>query len=339
MTRRRKTDIAAALLCLLVSAVSACAPVRADAPRVLGVASIATLTDRTSQGYDTENDAIRRVGATWIRIVMNWNEIEPVRDVYDWGRIDGAVTSARSHGLSVLALLSGPAPAWENFLGANQAAAPPADPARFGDFARAAAQRYAGSVSHWEVWNEPNLPQFWSNPSPDGYVATLTAAHRAITSVQPDATVVTGGLSTAPGGIGAVDFIRGIYAAGGGAALTAVGLHPYSYPHPLRGSRASRTITDLRAFLTRTGHADTTIWISEWGQPTGSGATAVTDDRQASILVDGLRFLRSQPGIGPVFLYTSKDWSPNPAEAELNFGLYRFDWTPKPVVQRLRSMS
>ena len=336
MTRLCMSVVVAAFTVL-----AACAPVRAESPPVLGVASVATLTDRTTQGYDTEGDAIRRVGATSIRIVMNWNEIEPVRGVFDWGRIDAAVTSARSHGLSILALLSGPAPAWENFAGAQQSAAPPADPREFGEFAGAAARRYAANVSHWEIWNEPNLPQFWSNPSPRRYVETLRSAHGAITSVQRGATVVAGGLSTAPGGVGVLDFVRGMYDAGGGDSFTALGLHPYSFPYPLTADpqRRASVIGDLHALMRREGDGGRTIWITEWGQPTGSSAIGVSEDRQASTIVDGLRYLRSQAGVGPVFLYTSRDLSPNRADGEFNFGLYRYDWSPKPVVARLASVS
>ncbi|WP_299576201.1 cellulase family glycosylhydrolase [uncultured Williamsia sp.] len=319
-------------------AVGACAPVRAETPPVLGVASIATLTDRTSQGYDVENDAIRGVGATWIRTVMNWNEIEVAPGVFDWGRIDAAVTSARAHGLSILALLSGPAPAWEN-PGAPPASAPPADPAHFATFAATATQRYSRSVSHWEIWNEPNLPQFWSTPDPSRYTATLSAAFRSIRRVQPTATVVVGGLSTGPGGVGVAAFARGIYAAGGGKSLSAIGIHPYTYPYPLdadpRGHSAA--IGALRSVMVDNGQSDKTMWVTEWGQSTGTGATSVTPERQADIIVDGVRYLRRQPGIGPVFLFTSKDWSPDPSVSELNFGLYHFDWSPKPVVARLRA--
>lgn len=318
--------------------VAACAPVRADTQPTLGVASIATLTDRTSQGYDVENDAIRRVGATWVRIVVNWNEIEPAPGVFDWGRIDAAVTSARVHGLSVLALLSGPAPAWENPT-APAASAPPADPAHFAGFAAAASQRYSRSVSHWEIWNEPNLPQFWSPPDPARYTATLSAASRSIRAVQPSATIVVGGLSTGPGGVGVAAFARGIYAAGGGDSFSAFGVHPYTYPYPLGEDPAghSAAIGALRDVMRANGQSSKLMWVTEWGQSTGTSPTSVSPDRQADIIVDGLSYLRRQPGIGPVFLFTSKDWSTDPSNSELNFGLYRFDWSPKPVVARLRA--
>ncbi|MGJ0117908.1 beta-1,4-xylanase [Williamsia sp. MIQD14] len=335
----RRHGIATLVACLAVT-VAACAPARADTPAPLGVASIATLTDRTITGYDREAAAIVSVGASWIRIVVNWNEIETAPGVFDWGRIDGAVTSARAHGLHVLALLTGPAPGWEHpFVEARSAT--PAEPADFGTFAGQAARRFATSVSHWEIWNEPNLPEFWARPDPAGYVATLRAAHRAITAVQRDATVVLGGLSTGPSGFSATDFLEGVYRAGGRGFFDAIGLHPYSYPYPLTADPLDRvaSIAALRSTAQRHRQGAMRIWVTEWGQSTGTGPTSVTPAKQAEILVDGLRYLRAQVGMGPVFLFTSKDWSPDSRDAERNFGLFDHDWTPKPVVARLRSGS
>jgi arabinogalactan endo-1,4-beta-galactosidase len=47
----------------------------------------------------------------------------------------------------------------------------------------------------WEVWNEPNLIQFWPmRPWPSSYVALLRAAHGAIKKADPRAKVVLAAL-------------------------------------------------------------------------------------------------------------------------------------------------
>lgn len=326
------------LLVAIALSMTACSASAAPAPPPLGVASIATLIDRTGAGYDTEAQKIRDVGASWIRIVMNWNEIETARGVYAWSRIDTAVGAARRHKLSVLALITGPAPPWAGrapFDGAS----PPRDPTDYADFSRALAQRYGSMVKAWEIWNEPNLPGSWASPDPTDYVRTLRAAYPAIKSAEPGATVVLGGLSTNSIGVSIANFLTGVYAAGGGDYFDAAALHPYTYPNPLDSDPAGRqrVITQTRDLMARNGQSGKKIWITEFGQSTGTSSISVSEARQADIVMSGLRYLRTLRSVGPVFLFTSKDWTPDPAEAELNYGLYRFDYSPKPIVARLQS--
>ncbi len=305
-----------------------------------GVASIATLTDRTIDGLRAEARAIRDTGATWIRIVVNWNETEPHDGVFYWQRIDDAVAAAREQQLSILGLIGGPAPNWAG-TAADSRGSVPRDPVDIGRFSGALAARFAHEVAAWEVWNEPNLRGYWTNPSPKAYVPVLRAVHDAIKAADPPATIVLGGLSPDVSGIPVGEYLEGVYAAGGGDAFDAVGLHPYVVPSPLGWDPFGRLgiVHEARAVMARHGQSSKQIWITEWGQSTGTAYYAVTEERQASIIVDGLRRLRTERGMGPVFLFTTKDWSTDPAIADLNYGLYRYDYSPKPVVARLRAVA
>jgi polysaccharide biosynthesis protein PslG len=56
-----------------------------------------------------------------------------------------------------------------------------------------AAQRYAGKVGAYEIWNEPNAaPYYGPQPDPAGYTELLKAAYPAIKAADPDATVIGG---------------------------------------------------------------------------------------------------------------------------------------------------
>ena len=59
-----------------------------------------------------------------------------------------------------------------------------------------AARRRTGGSPDFEIWNEPNNVVFWQPaPNPAAYTAALLAAYAAIKAVDPEGTVITGGLA------------------------------------------------------------------------------------------------------------------------------------------------
>jgi hypothetical protein len=165
------------------------------------------------------------IGATHIRVVVDWNEIAPDSAIkpagfdarspgdprYRWIDIDGQIRRAVSSGFTpYLTLLN--APRWaqngkppESADVGGGAWRPSA--AEFGNFAHAAAVRYSGTyadatsggvlpnVSIWQAWNEPNLPLFLAPASSELYRSLLNSMHDEIKAVQPNSTIVTAGLA------------------------------------------------------------------------------------------------------------------------------------------------
>ncbi|MGB3699145.1 MAG: cellulase family glycosylhydrolase [Gordonia sp. (in: high G+C Gram-positive bacteria)] len=338
---RRGVAAAAALIALLaiVPAMSErpTSPALAAFTQEFGVASIATLADRTTAGYEREADAIRAVGGTWIRIVMNWNETETGPGYYKWERLDRAVDAARSRGLRVLGLVAGPAPAWAAIYPDVQGS-PPRSAADYASFSAALASRYRGRVAAWELWNEPNLRGYWINPDPAAYAQLLKASYPRIKAADRNALVVAGGTSPDVSGIPVGPFLTGLYVAGARGSFDAVGLHPYTFPQVLGATGFDPTVAAIRAIMDAAGDAGKRIWITEWGQPTGTSPIAVSEERQADVIVLSMAYVRRQPRMGPMFLFTSKDWKTDPSQADFNFGLYRYDYSPKPVVARLQQI-
>jgi hypothetical protein len=167
---------------------------------------------------------LRRTGARFVRIMMNWESVAPSgqkqpagfrpRDPgdasYSWDWTDSQIRSAVSSGFVPFVYMQ-TAPLWAVADGCREEAIGPCrpSPAALADFMTAAARRYGGGfrglprVRYWQIWNEPNLaaylrPQVDSahTPlSPDIYRRMVNAAADAIHAVHADNQVIGGGTS------------------------------------------------------------------------------------------------------------------------------------------------
>jgi polysaccharide biosynthesis protein PslG len=146
---------------------------------------------------DRELDAAAKTGATWMRVLIDWSRVEPMPGAFNWGYVDHWIDGALSRGIKVLGLITY-TPEWARAPG-TYFSAPPVDPALYAGFAAKVVQRYGDRVSDWELWNEPNLPLFFGfvDNRPQRYTDLLKAAYPAIKALQPNSTVIAGGLSPA----------------------------------------------------------------------------------------------------------------------------------------------
>jgi hypothetical protein len=295
-------------------------------------------------------DGVKAVGARWIRIDVSWAFVQRNGPrSYDWAPVDRVVKAARRRRISVLGTLLY-TPRWARAPGAA-AAAPPANLADFARFAAQAARHLgARGVRAFEIWNEPNIADFWSpGPDPARYTQLLRQAYVAIKRADRSALVVSAGLSP-NGSYGSVDaqrmspltFLERMYASGARGSMDAVGWHPYNFPEGLGYYRWSAwsqmwaTSPSARSIMRANGDGKRKIWATEWGAPTGTSSASVTEARQAEVVATGLRRLRSFAWAGPSFLYDFRDSGPNAADREQNFGIVRYDWSPKPAYAAYR---
>ena len=299
----------------------------------------------SQQDLDRTMEQAGALGATMVRIGLEWDLVEPVPGVHDWTAADRLVDSARRHGLDVIALLIG-TPAWarDPHGEADSAMTPPADPEQFARFAGAAADRYDEGVLAWEIWNEPNIRDFWrTGAEPKAYAEMLRGSYTAIKAVQPDATVLSGGLApsdTRDGYLAPNDFLRALYSLGVKDYFDGYAVHPYSYPDspadPAKPWSPWQQMFDTRRILTTNGDGGKDIWITEFGAPTGLDDKAVSEAEQARILSDGIREASRIPWIRGFVVYTLRDVGVDPADKEDNFGVVDHDWKPKAAADAVR---
>jgi hypothetical protein len=142
-----------------------------------------------------------------------------------------------------------------------------------------------GRIAAYEIWNEPDGPDFWAGgPQPAAYAALLKAAYPAVKAADPGATVVTGGMIAND-----ADFLGAVYANGAQGSFDAVGVHTdtacltadpgdyYREPDGRIGRYSFTGYRELHAIMAARGDAKP-IWMTELGWSTLS-ATCARGDR------------------------------------------------------------
>ena len=114
----------------------------------------------------------------------------------------------------------------------------PDELSRRAGWVRAMVRHFGTTVSFYEIWNEENTQQFWTQgPDPVAYAALLACSDVAAKSVDPKATIVSGGLST--NDIGYLQHLMAKLAPtrtprASGNLFDVLGVHPYSGGRPRR---------------------------------------------------------------------------------------------------------
>jgi hypothetical protein len=296
--------------------------------------------DATTLGKDLDADAA--VGAKWLRIDINWAQIQASgSSSYNWTNIDAVVKGAESRGINVLGVIVY-TPSWARPAGTSATYGPA--PSTYAAFAQTAVAHYAAMGVHaYEIWNEENQVNAWTPaPSPSAYAALLKAAYPVIKAADPSATVVTGGLAPAPtDGTNYLptDFLSGVYANGGGGSFDAVGAHPYCWP-AMPGDpdgwsawyQMYGAATSLRTIMVANGDGAKKIWGTEYGAPTnGPSGTYVSTTAQASMVSKAFQLWSGYSWAGPLFVYQGRDQGTDTSTDENFYGFLNNDWTPKPA--------
>jgi hypothetical protein len=317
---------------------------------------------------------IAALGATVVRIDLRWDAIagsrptqppNPDDPTYAWAHYDRVVALARRYKLQVMFAIWG-TPGW-----AADPSVPPssrfapytARPLRakdYGDFAEAAARRYAPWGVHlWEVWNEPNVPLYlrpqferrsgrWVAASPTTYSGLLKAAYRGIRRADPQARV--GGGVTAPAGdaqpqactfqpdcrVTPIAFLDALARPGNRPPMDAYSHHPYPITPPRSTTFPGASYVDLynlgrlERAMARTYLRGKPLWLTEFGFATRQVPNyrlKVTPAQQAQYLTDAVRRARADRRVRIFIWYFLQD---NPQWAS---GLLQQNGTAKPAAR------
>jgi polysaccharide biosynthesis protein PslG len=294
---------------------------------------------------DRTLDSLAAMEARWIRFDVKWDVIQyGGPDSWDFSVYDNLTAAATARGFRVLGTLAY-APKWARSTACKDSFhCEPRDADEYARFAEATVAHFKGRVSHWEIWNEPNISGFWKpSPNAERYAALVKAAYPRIKAADPGATVLAGATSPAPNDRAQIDevtFMQQVYAAGAGGNFDAWSHHPYTHPAPpgnvhpdcawyqIYGSKPN-----MRDVMAANGDAAKQVWGTEYGPPTAGSPGSVSEAVQAKWVIDAYKLWNSYSWAGPLFWYADRDQLPPGASGDAwnYYGLLREDFSPKPA--------
>ena len=130
---------------------------------------------------------VKAAGITWIRIDINWNQIESTKGNFNFSEVDRVADYAAANGLSIYATIAY-TPTWAN---GNEGINYPATNINdWKDFVNNISNRYKYKIKYWGIWNEPNIRDFFA-PGKDIFVQqVLLPAAQTIRAADPTAFIV-----------------------------------------------------------------------------------------------------------------------------------------------------
>jgi hypothetical protein len=314
---------------------------RGNSIPIVGIADNGLL-GQSAKTQAAQFSAMKSIGITSVRVDANWRLVQPTGPSdFNWAALDQEVKSIRSAGMSVDLIVDG-CPSWAAIPDArNDMFAQPESSAQFAIWAAEVAARYRNmGVKYFEIWNEPNINEFWRpRPDPTAYTADLVAAYASIKAVDPAAIVISGGLAPASdNGVNytPVTFVTDMYLDGAKGSFDYLGDHPYSYPllpdtyNPgSQWSEMDETNPSIRSIMIANGDSSKKIWITEFGEPT-TGRPGVSPTAQSETLTEALVYASKKDWIAAFYIYSWRDSSATPTRSS-SFGLESFNGNPKPA--------
>jgi hypothetical protein len=311
---------------------------------------------------------VKDMGFDWIKQNFGWRDIELEKGKFDWSHTDHIVETAQRYGDLNLLIRVDHQPQWARAGCSLQG--PPEDEQDLADFLEAVATRYKGRIAAYEIWNEPNLAREWcdQSPDPEGYAHMLAAAYAAVKRADPDAYVISAGLSPTgsqpPVAMPDDVFLERLYQAMGGSSdgyFDILGVHAAGYAAPPETSPEEaaaneayggerfftfRRVEDLRAIQEKYEGPDGRIAVLEMGWTSDPRPNspyswhAVDEQTKADYLVRAYQFAAEHWAPWITIMTTiyicDPDWTPD--DEQYWWCITNPDGTPRPAFEALKGM-
>lgn len=243
------------------------------------------------EAYQRQLTMLKTLGLKWVRVDLHWDYMEPVAGAWRYDLSDPMMQALQEGGFKPVVYLVGTAP-----FAATQPEGtpfrdqyPPRENHEYAARIVALAKRYP-FVTHWQVWNEPNIMPFWrpiEDPGAYGRMLQTTVVDMRSNALA-DRKMVTAGMayySQMPLHGNAL-ILENLGKIGALQSADVVAYHPYS-DQPEGDPDATEPdnfIQRAQVINRRLRNAQVQqIWVTEWGWSSYSGVadqqTPVTEQQ------------------------------------------------------------
>lgn len=262
-----------------------------------------------------------------------WNGIEKVAGVYDFSNWEKNFAPYRKDGNKIVYLVTYNNPIYNGRTDTMARQYGPKTKEEFDAYARYAAKAAAlnPDIKYFELYNEPNIGFWKPSPNVTDYTYLCEVTYREIKKVRPDAVVTVGSMAGAN-----ASFPLNMYRRNGFAALDSISYHPYVYPAKADIS-LQNSIDGIHDLILTEGGWKEGI-VTELGWPTHLGGTGISEEQQSIEFVKAYIILERN-GVEVNQMYRMNDPGKNPEYNEDNFGMTRYDGTPKPTITTIKELN
>ncbi len=301
----------------------------------------------TPELIHNDMEMLKRAKINLLRISFGWDGIESTPGKNDWLFWDDYVkTAVDDYGITLVPYICY-TPRW-NSTGdsTNYWNHTPKDYDAFGRFVFALVSRYKDRIKSWELWNEPDIKEYWSGTAKDLAHLTVIGAE-AVKKADPNAMVVLAGLA------GHVEFTKALFRDYGISKYVDV-VNCHSYYETWNGDPLETVVpyvNTLSDIINRYGNHQS-LWMAEVGystfrKPDGYVSDSYsctydyehTPEFQAIAMWRTLTLLLSTNKMAAITWYELKDL---PAGENVigdvnnrNLGVDYVGWKPKPAEKAL----
>jgi polysaccharide biosynthesis protein PslG len=227
-----------------------------------------------------------------------WANINPAPGVYAWQQLDWLIHLSENHAVD-LVFVFGLTPRWASSKPNAPTpygpgfCAPPAEAKYWDEFVQAVVMHAHARIKFWEIWNEPQDPQFYC-----GDIAAMAdlqrRAYRIIKTLDPAAVVLT----PSPVGKAGFRWMSDFLATGAGDYADVMAFHGY---WDTTAESVNPVIDAYKQIFAASGQGNKPIWDTEasWGQ----NSRLPDSDRQAAFLAK-YYLLHWSAGVSRLFWYS-----------------------------------
>jgi len=269
---------------------------------------------------------MKEIGVQMVRIHMNPDYMDSLRLL---------IPEIRNNGIEVLGLFMN----YDYAPATHGSTSTPYDTDGYGDWVYDVVNEFKQYINVWEIWNEPNLDDFFYYSGDDegnarAYFPFLKEGYTNAKAADPTCIVLGGSLVFAR--TRTYNFLNAMYEEGAKNYMDHLSFHPYidgyrspeatggnnPYNGPESGTIGLPAIHSLML-----SHGDSRpMWITEFGYPTNDNGQ-IGETLQAGYLVKALEMARDWGWVETFIIY---NWKDSVTQGSLTKGLLHTDRTPKP---------
>ncbi|MFB8791747.1 MAG: hypothetical protein U7123_23615 [Potamolinea sp.] len=173
----------------------------------------------------------------WRNTYADWSILEKNKDEWNFKNLDSDISLAQQYGVEIILILKS-TPTWASKRPTETGCCYPLPWTTKGNIAearniedwknyiRTVATRYKGQVNYYELWNEANVPRFYSGTI-EKLILLNRAAYQVLKEVDPSITVISPALSPC---CNSLKYLENYFIQDGGNYADVIGYHFYVAP-------------------------------------------------------------------------------------------------------------